>query len=96
MFCPNCNGENADGVRFCNHCGAPLTNAVRAYESPVTCPNCGSAQVEFVTYQASSNFDASDACCGYLLCGPIGLLFGAKKKTEARTVRKCKNCGYEF
>ncbi len=62
----------------------------------VCCPNCGSSQIEFVTYQASSNFDAGDACCGYFLCGPLGLLCGAKKKTEAKTVRKCKKCGKEF
>ena len=62
----------------------------------VRCPKCGSKNVEFVTYQASSNFDKGDACCGYLMCGPIGLLCGAKDKTTAKTVRKCKKCGHEF
>src|SRR4029453_3217547 len=25
--CPACNGENADGARFCSHCGRPLEPA---------------------------------------------------------------------
>ncbi len=65
-------------------------------EDVVRCPVCGSQNVELVTYQSSSNFDKKDACCGYLLCGPIGLLCGAKDKTEVRIVRKCKKCGKEF
>ena len=40
----------------------------------IRCPRCGSKNVEFVTYQANQGFSAGDACCGYMLCGPIGLL----------------------
>lgn len=95
MFCPKCGARNDDHAAFCSSCGNSLTN-INRNEDLISCPNCGSTQVEFVTYQSSSNFDAGDACCGYMLCGPLGLLFGAKPKTEARTVRKCKNCGHEF
>lgn len=95
MYCPKCGSFNDDNAAFCASCGNPLKNA-RANDDIIRCPNCGSSQVEFVTYQASSNFNAENACCGYLLCGPLGILLGAEKKTEARTVRKCKNCGHEF
>ena len=62
----------------------------------VRCPRCGSKNVEFVTYQANQGFSAEDACCGYMLCGPLGLLCGTKEKEEAKTVRKCKKCCHEF
>lgn len=32
MLCTRCQGQNADNVNFCGHCGAPLR---------ATCPNCG-------------------------------------------------------
>ena len=96
MYCSHCGQYNNDGEYKCTTCGMPLNNGSYSNEALIRCPACGSVQIEFVTYQASGNFSASDACCGYLLCGPLGLLCGAKPKTEARTVRKCKNCGKEF
>ena len=62
----------------------------------IVCPKCGSTNIHFVTTQASQNFDAGDACCGYALCGAPGLLCGVKHKTEAETVRKCMSCNHEF
>lgn len=62
----------------------------------VRCPNCGSTQIEFVTYNQTQDFSKGKACCGALMCGPIGALFGVGPKTPAKTVRKCKNCGKEF
>ena len=62
----------------------------------IFCPRCGSDNVHFITVQTSQNFDKGDACCGYLLCGPLGLLCGVKGKTESKTVRKCMNCTHEF
>jgi ribosomal protein L7/L12 len=62
----------------------------------ITCPRCGSDNVHFITVQSSQNFDKGDACCGYLLCGPLGLLCGVKGKNENKTVRKCMNCNQEF
>ena len=35
-ICPSCKAENAQGVRFCNYCGSPMT-APR----PTKCPGCG-------------------------------------------------------
>jgi len=93
VFCHKCGAKNLATNKTCESCGATL---VTENDDVIRCPKCGSTNVEFVTYQASSNFDKSDACCGYLLCGPIGLLCGAKDKTPAKTVRKCKKCGHEF
>ncbi len=95
VFCHKCGTLHTANDKFCKNCGASLKNSEQE-DDVVRCPKCGSKNVEFVTYQASSNFDKEDACCGYLLCGPIGLLCGAKDQTEARTVRKCKKCGEEF
>ena len=94
VYCNKCGTKHSKEDSFCKNCGNPLRSDVD--DDSIRCPQCGSKDIGFVTYQASSNFDAGDACCGYLLCGPIGLLFGAKEKTEAKTVRKCKKCGYEF
>ena len=94
IYCPSCGTKNDKSYKYCSKCSKPLPN--NKNDDVILCPKCGSRNVEFVTYQASSNFDKGDACCGYLLCGPIGLLFGAKDKTEAKTVRKCKKCGHEF
>ncbi|MFP4478621.1 MAG: double zinc ribbon domain-containing protein [Candidatus Izemoplasmatales bacterium] len=62
---------------------------------PVRCPNCGSAEIYLMTRE-SGGFDASNACCGYIILGPLGLLCGLSSERESVTVRKCKNCGYEF
>ena len=67
----------------------------------VHCPRCGSYDVMPVS-EVSTNgkdFSASDACCGYLLCGPLGLLCGATgkgKQTTTTTYWMCKGCGNKF
>ena len=107
LFCPRCGHSfkeqneltvvDANSDSSANQEGSDSSQEQKPNDDePIKCPNCGSTQVEFVTYQASSNFDAGDACCGWMLCGPIGLLFGQKEKTPAKTVRKCKKCGHEF
>ena len=65
-----------------------------ASDDAVKCPQCGSTNVHFIT-KSGKSFDGKDACCGYLMCGPIGLLFGAKNKPDT-TTRKCMKCGKEF
>lgn len=64
-------------------------------KAPVRCPNCGSPEV-FLMTRESNGFDASNACCGYIIFGPLGLLCGLSGERESLTTRKCKNCGYEF
>lgn len=65
------------------------------YKSPVRCPKCGSPEI-FLMTRESNGFDAPNACCGYIIFGPLGLLCGLSGERESLTTRKCKNCGYEF
>ena len=62
----------------------------------VRCPHCHSDDIRFVTKQMGSDVDAGNACCGYILFGPLGLLCGFTGDRQSITVRKCMNCGHEF
>ncbi len=67
----------------------------------IHCPRCGSYDVMPVSEVSTKgkDFNASDACCGYLLCGPLGLLCGATgkgKQTVTTTYWMCKGCGNNF
>ena len=109
-YCPDCGSQNDLENNFCVSCGKKLvketaqeefsqnnqTNNTGPKRDLIVCPKCGSTNIHFVTTQASQNFDAGDACCGYALCGAPGLLCGVKKKTESKTVRKCMSCNHEF
>ena len=61
----------------------------------IRCPRCDSEKIYLLTRE-SSGFDGSNACCGYVLFGPLGLLCGLATDRESETTRKCRNCGYEF
>lgn len=67
----------------------------------VKCPSCGSTDLTTVsdTHTTGKDFNSSNACCGYLLCGPLGLLFGVDKKGKQQHTDNfwvCKNCGNKF
>ena len=62
----------------------------------VRCPKCGSAQINFVTHQQGASYSAADGCCGFMACGPIGLLCGSRAAQKPKTFRKCMKCGHEF
>ena len=74
--------------------GYELKNEVEEDSEIIRCPQCGSRNIHFIT-KRGKKFDAGNALCGGLLCGPIGLLFGAKDEPDT-TVRKCMKCGKEF
>jgi len=38
--CPNCGAQNAQGAKFCNSCGTPMTGAAPAAPTGI-CPSCG-------------------------------------------------------
>lgn len=98
VFCSKCGTKNERNTNYCVNCGETIAEGriVKPDDDDVVrCPQCGSKNVEFVTYQAGNHLDGKNACIGWLLCGPIGLLLG-NKKTDAKTVRKCKMCGKEF
>lgn len=57
-------------------------------ENQLKCPKCGSTHIHI----DKRGFDAKKACCGSILCGPFGLLFGAENANELRkTCLDCKN-----
>ena len=67
----------------------------------ICCPVCGNSELTPIseTYTSGNDFNASNAFCGYLLCGPIGLLFGTDKKGKQQHTDHywvCKKCGNKF
>ena len=66
-FCVNCGQETREGIKFCAHCGTPISGAETNYERRSTyegelhkCPNCGTVLGSFVSVCPS---------CGYELRG---------------------------
>lgn len=67
----------------------------------VRCPVCGSTDLTTIseTSTTGKDFNKSNACCGYLLCGPLGLLFGVDGKGKQQHTNSfwvCKKCGNKF
>ncbi len=67
----------------------------------IRCPSCGSTDLTTIseTHTSGKDFNSSDACCGYLLCGPLGLLLGVDKKGKQQHTNNfwvCKKCGNKF
>ncbi len=62
------------------------------------CPKCGSDNLSFVANTEKRGFNGSDACCGYMILGPIGLLCGSFGANKVNTVEYwiCGNCGNKF
>lgn len=61
------------------------------------CPSCGSEQIQFGTNTKGTGFSAGDACCGFIILGPLGILCGAcgnDIKTDEFWI--CQNCGNKF
>ncbi|MDF2700532.1 MAG: hypothetical protein K0Q49_2091 [Haloplasmataceae bacterium] len=107
MKCSKCGIENDETSKFCKNCGRQLIEQEAEYviidddesdinDQDVTCPNCGSTNIHFVTKEEGSDYDAGNACCGYFLFGPIGLICGLFSGKTTDTVRKCMKCGHEF
>lgn len=70
-------------------------------KSFIHCPSCNGTNCNTVleTETHSSPFGFGDACCGYILLGPIGLLCGlcgASSETHTDTYYKCNDCGKKF
>lgn len=70
-------------------------------DSLVHCPKCNSTRCRMVVTSKTdvTSFEIGDACCGYVLLGPIGLLCGAcgaGSSTETRSYWQCADCGKKF
>ena len=105
MFCKKCGKEIGYDDKYCPNCGSPVGNELSVQNDSfnserrndyICCPKCGSTNIHFVTRDTSTGFNAENACCGYMLCGPIGLLCGVDNDRKVETVRKCMNCNHEF
>lgn len=75
--------------------------SIATQPSGLHCPRCGSHDIMPVSEVSTKgkDFKAGDACCGYMLCGPLGLLCGATgkgKQTTTNTYWMCKGCGNKF
>lgn len=66
------------------------------------CPKCGNHVYNTITETKSKGGSSGfiDACCGFFLLGPIGLLCGAcghsNPKVKSKSYWICNNCGYKF
>ena len=56
----------------------------------IQCPECGSSSV----HVDKKGFSGDNACCGWLLCGPIGALCGTMG--SSKLVGTCMKCGKKF
>ena len=79
---------------------AENTNTV-VQQTGIYCHRCGSHDIMPVSEVSTSgkDFDTGNACCGYLLCGPLGLLCGTTgkgKQTTTTTYWMCRGCGNKF
>jgi len=106
--CIYCGRLNHDKLTYCQYCGESLNPTEYSdvhsnefeenhkYENKNPhCPRCGSSRVFFVTKE-SGDFAPSNACCGYILFGPLGLLCGLVSNKETVTMKECQDCGYQF
>lgn len=78
-----------------------IENMPNAHVTGMRCPRCGSFNLVPMSEVSSKgkDFKAGDACCGYLMCGPIGLLCGATgkgKQISTVTYWLCRGCGNKF
>lgn len=101
-FCPNCGTKNVlysetekENASSNVVVSIQQTNNSNSGKTVVRCPNCGSTNIHFITSQGGQRIDKGGACCGFLACGPLGLLCGVKDE-DTKTIRKCMNCNHEF
>lgn len=61
------------------------------------CPFCGSEHVQYVSHTTRTNFGGLQACCGFILMGPMGLLCGLCGQSESTSEYwVCHDCGNTF
>ena len=61
------------------------------------CPKCGSERIQFGTNTSGGGFSFSDACCGSIILGPLGVLCGAcGSDTRTEEFWICQDCGNKF
>jgi tellurium resistance protein TerD len=94
--CKFCAEEIQDEAVVCKHCKSNLEenhqsiNTSKSQEKVLSCPKCGSKNIHI----EKKGFNASTACCGAVVLGPLGLLCG---QSDANKLEKtCLECGNKF
>ena len=95
------NVTNIQAQNIDTHIGQEENANIVSQPKGIHCPRCGSYDIMPISEVSTKgkDFNASDACCGFLLCGPLGLLCGATgkgKQTITTTYWMCKGCGNKF
>ena len=103
--CKYCNAENKDGAKFCNMCGAELSDERRCKkcgtllkENDVFCPQCGE-RVESIERGSESDFCGGDCGEKIIKCkycnaeNKDGTKFCNMCGAELSDERRCKKCG---
>lgn len=64
----------------------------------IKCPKCGSDKISLVSDTQKKGFSTGNACCGYMLLGPLGFLCGSigSNKTKTTEYWVCGGCGNHF
>lgn len=64
----------------------------------IKCPKCGSDKISLVSDTQRKGFSTRNACCGYILLGPLGFLCGSigSNKTKKTEYWVCGGCGNHF
>jgi len=76
---------------------ADKINSYDGFEK-IKCPKCCSDNITLVSNTEKRGFKSSDACCGYMILGPLGLLCGSvgSNKTSTTEYWVCGSCGNHF
>jgi tellurium resistance protein TerD len=104
VFCHKCGNQIDESSLFCDKCGTGINQADPLCASGINnanrlvCPKCGGSNLNSVIKpKVSGGNSASDACCGYALLGPLGLLCGLHKtNVDNQTFWICQDCGEQF
>lgn len=113
MQCNYCGKELPEGSAFCNYCGhpqngtagqsapgapAPAVSTPNEGDGTLRCPHCGSTRLQYTTTVKTQGVSVSDACCGYVCLGPLGLLCGLCGAGSTKTNESwvCCDCGTKF
>ena len=76
---------------------ADKINSYDGFEK-IKCPKCGSDNITLVSDTQKKGFSTGNACCGWFLFGPIGVLCGSmgSNKTTTTEYWVCGGCGNHF
>ena len=113
MQCNYCGKELPEGSAFCNYCGhpqngtagqsapgapAPAVSTPHEGDGTLRCPHCDSTRLQYTTTVKTQGVSVSDACCGYVCLGPLGLLCGLCGAGSTKTNESwvCCDCGTKF